>query len=259
MACPWRSSLLPRARTCSRSRRSPRIWAIAFVSSAPGAGSPTPGTRRFGRRWTGATSFSPRKSARCWGVCPCSRAGSAWTRWPRCALAVMRYRRWSLSAVSLSPRWLSPGNGTAGRGTGSWRRSASTRPSASKRPARSRRSAADTPSILSRSRKARWHGVRFEWQRQKEGLAVLDLERDNLHAAVQWTLDRGNELALPLTAALYGYWLIRGDRRQGLAWLEQALALPPRDASPDRTEALSGAALLARLVGDFARAQQFAE
>src|SRR5262249_40395052 len=109
------------------------------------------------------------------------------------------------------------------------------------------------------ARKARWHGVRFDSQRQREGLAVLDLERDNLHAAVQWTLDRGNELALPLTAALYGYWLIHGDRRQGLAWLKQALALLPRDASPDRAEALSGAALLARLLGDFARAQQFAE
>jgi predicted ATPase/DNA-binding SARP family transcriptional activator len=109
------------------------------------------------------------------------------------------------------------------------------------------------------ARKARWDNIRFDWQRQKEGLAVLDLERDNLHAAVQWTLDRGSGLALPLTAALHSYWLIRGTRRQGLAWLEQALALPPRDASPDRAEALTGAALLARLVGDFARALQYAE
>ena len=109
------------------------------------------------------------------------------------------------------------------------------------------------------ARKARSDDVRFDAQRQQEGLAVLDLERDNLHAAVQWTLDRGSELALPLTAALWSSWLIRGTRRQGLAWLEQALALPPRDASPDRAEALTGAALLARLVGDFTRAQQFAE
>src|SRR5215471_7727814 len=109
------------------------------------------------------------------------------------------------------------------------------------------------------ARKAHWDSVRFDWQRQKEGLAVLDLERDNLNAAVQWTLDRGSGLALPLTAALHSYWLIRGTRRQGLAWLEQALALPPRDASPDRAEALTGAALLARLVGDFARALQYAE
>ena len=52
------------------------------------------------------------------------------------------------------------------------------------------------------ARKARWDNIRFDWQRQKEGLAVLDLERDNLYAAVQWTLDRGSGLALPLTAAL---------------------------------------------------------
>ena len=55
------------------------------------------------------------------------------------------------------------------------------------------------------------------------------------------------------------YWLIRGHLRQGLEWLDQALARSPRDASPVRAAALAAAALLARLAGDFARAQSLAE
>src|SRR5205823_9893123 len=59
-----------------------------------------------------------------------------------------------------------------------------------------------------------------------EALEILDRERDNLHAAMRWTLATGSELAVPLAAALWHYWLIRGYLRQGLEWLEHALALP---------------------------------
>jgi len=95
--------------------------------------------------------------------------------------------------------------------------------------------------------------------RKQEGLAALDTERDNLHAAVQRTLATKSGLALRLTAELWHYWLVRGYRRQGLLWLEEALALAANDASPARAEAVAGAALLARLTGDFARAQTLAQ
>jgi predicted ATPase/DNA-binding SARP family transcriptional activator len=91
-----------------------------------------------------------------------------------------------------------------------------------------------------------------------EALEILDRERENLHAALRWTLATGSELAVPLAAALWHYWLIRGYRRQGLEWLERALALPTDAPSPARAVALSGAALLARLLGDFTRAERFA-
>jgi predicted ATPase/DNA-binding SARP family transcriptional activator len=101
--------------------------------------------------------------------------------------------------------------------------------------------------------------VRFDWRRQREGLALLDTERDNLHAAMRWTLERRDELALPLAAALRHYWLPRGYSRQGLQWLEAALALPSETPAAVRAEALAGAALLGRLAGDLWRAERFAE
>lgn len=91
-----------------------------------------------------------------------------------------------------------------------------------------------------------------------EALAVRDEERDNLHAAMRWTLGAGSDLAVPMAAALWRYWLIRGHRVQGLAWLEAALTSPASVASPPRADALAGAALLARLLGDFPRAGRFA-
>jgi predicted ATPase/DNA-binding SARP family transcriptional activator len=91
-----------------------------------------------------------------------------------------------------------------------------------------------------------------------EAFEVLDRERDNLHAAMRWTLEAGSDLAVPMAAALWRYWLVRGHRRQGLQWLEQALTLPTRVPAPPRAIALSGAALLARLQGDFTRAASFA-
>jgi predicted ATPase/DNA-binding SARP family transcriptional activator len=90
-------------------------------------------------------------------------------------------------------------------------------------------------------------------------LAELDLERDNLQAAMRWAVATRNDLALPLAATLWRYWLIRGDRRQGLAWLEQALGLPHPAQSTARSVALAGAALLARLLGDFSAAGSHAQ
>jgi len=92
-----------------------------------------------------------------------------------------------------------------------------------------------------------------------EALETLDRERDNLHAAMDWALSSHSDLALPLAAQLRHYWLIRGNLRQGLDWLEQALARATTTRSPTRTSALAGAALLARLLGDFTRAERLAD
>ncbi len=92
-----------------------------------------------------------------------------------------------------------------------------------------------------------------------EALAIRDQERDNVHAAMRWTLATGSDLAVPLGAALWRYWVIRGYRRQGLDWLEQALTVPTSAPSSPRADALAGAALLSRLLGDFARAGRFAQ
>ena len=101
--------------------------------------------------------------------------------------------------------------------------------------------------------------VRFSWEQQRAGLERLDRERDNLHAAVEWTLQSGSELALPLAASLRLYWNLRGFRRQGVGWLERALASPHAAEPPLLAEGFAGAALLARLCGDLPRARRHAE
>ena len=58
-----------------------------------------------------------------------------------------------------------------------------------------------------------------------EALEILDQERNNLHAAMEWAVTNRSDLALPLATRLRHYWLIRGYLRQGLEWLEQALAV----------------------------------
>jgi predicted ATPase/DNA-binding SARP family transcriptional activator len=91
-------------------------------------------------------------------------------------------------------------------------------------------------------------------ERKVHALELFDQERDNLHSAMRWTLDSGSNLAVPMAAALWRYWLVRGYRRQGLEWLEQALRLPAGAPGPPRAIALAGAALLARLLGDLSGA-----
>lgn len=91
-----------------------------------------------------------------------------------------------------------------------------------------------------------------------EALARLDRERDNMRAAMRWTVATGSDLAVPLAASLWRHWLIRGQRRQGLAWLAQALSLPDGPPTPPRAVALAGAALLARLLGEIDTAGSFA-
>ena len=90
-------------------------------------------------------------------------------------------------------------------------------------------------------------------------MALLDAERSNLDAAMQWSVDHQSDVAIALAAELRHYWLIRGYLGQGLAWLDQALGQSPSEVSRTRAAGLAGAALLARLAGDFVRAKSFAE
>ena len=101
--------------------------------------------------------------------------------------------------------------------------------------------------------------VRFAPDEQRAGLAILDAERENMHAAVQWAVANEPDLALPLAVELRHYWLIRGHQRQGLDWLDDALACAPPDPSSIRVQGLAAAALLARISGEFERARSFAE
>jgi predicted ATPase/DNA-binding SARP family transcriptional activator len=89
-------------------------------------------------------------------------------------------------------------------------------------------------------------------------LARFDAERPNLGAAFRWLLGRADhERALRLAAALWQLWSTR-HLREGLDWLERALAAPPgREGTPvTRAKARKIAGELALFLRDNARARR---
>jgi predicted ATPase/DNA-binding SARP family transcriptional activator len=82
---------------------------------------------------------------------------------------------------------------------------------------------------------------------QLRWLARLAAERDNLHAALRWAVDRGEAAtALRLAAALGWYWTLTSARAEALEWTAKALALPGDEApAAARAQVLAFRALTA--------------
>ena len=91
-------------------------------------------------------------------------------------------------------------------------------------------------------------------------LRKLETEHDNLRAALRWFLRRGEtELGLRLAAALgKDFWRTRERLREGLEWLEAALA-SGGDPSPTRAKALAYAGWIAWERLDFERSTVLSE
>ena len=94
---------------------------------------------------------------------------------------------------------------------------------------------------------------------QAAWLARLAREHDNLRAALQSALDRGESaLGLRVAGGLGKFWLRGGHQREGRRWLAALLALAPDEddaaAVAARATALEGAAGLAEDAHDFAGA-----
>jgi predicted ATPase/class 3 adenylate cyclase len=83
----------------------------------------------------------------------------------------------------------------------------------------SRRRHAGVYLALAERAESRLHGPE-----QMAWLAVLELERGNVQAALAWCLERAPELALRLVGALYWFWHLHSHLRDGRAWLEAVLA-----------------------------------
>ncbi len=82
---------------------------------------------------------------------------------------------------------------------------------------------------------------------QLDWLARLEVEHDNLRAALQWAGAAASpvETALRLAGALARFWYLHGYWSEGRAWLQQALAEPLPDTAPPglrraRARALAG-------------------
>ncbi|MDQ3862341.1 MAG: tetratricopeptide repeat protein [Actinomycetota bacterium] len=90
-------------------------------------------------------------------------------------------------------------------------------------------------------------------------LEHLDIEHDNMRAALSWALESGEAgLGLRLAGALWRFWWMRGHYSEGRRWLEEALA-NDEGASAARAKALEAVGWLADDQGDIDRAVAAAE
>ena len=90
-------------------------------------------------------------------------------------------------------------------------------------------------------------------------LAMLDAERDNLRAAMQWAIEtRRGELSLRLAGALWWYWEIHGYYAEALSWLERALAVGEEEGIESRWQAkvFFGAGAVAYRHRDLGRSEE---
>jgi predicted ATPase/class 3 adenylate cyclase len=95
---------------------------------------------------------------------------------------------------------------------------------------------------------------------QKGWLSQLEMEHDNLRAALEWTkVGEGcAEAGLRLAGALHRFWAMGGYLSEGREWLEGAVKRTEAP-SPARAKAIFGAAALAFGQGDYVRAEDLSE
>jgi predicted ATPase/class 3 adenylate cyclase len=96
---------------------------------------------------------------------------------------------------------------------------------------------------------------------QAEWLDRLDLELDNLRAAIAFSLRRGDAAAgIGLAAALRIFWKARGHASEGVDALRALLGLPgAQDATVLRATALASAAYLLEQTGGYATAAEYCD
>jgi non-specific serine/threonine protein kinase len=89
-------------------------------------------------------------------------------------------------------------------------------------------------------------------------LARLDVEHDNLRAALEWSLSSGQAgAAVQMAGALHFFWYVRGYFSEGASWLEAALGQIGNETGPVAGavgRALRGRGWMAHAQGDFAAA-----
>jgi predicted ATPase len=81
-------------------------------------------------------------------------------------------------------------------------------------------------------------------------LERLEVEHDNLRAALRWAGESRPEMGLRLAGALYWFWYHRGYQSEGRGWYERALSEAPAARTTTRAQKLSRAGYLALAQGD---------
>src|SRR5205823_4743922 len=86
---------------------------------------------------------------------------------------------------------------------------------------------------------------------RKEWLERMDIEHNNIRAALAWYGEHDPPAALRLAASMPAFWSLRGHHTEGRQRLGELLGLVP-DESTARVSALNGAGWLAIDQGDYA-------
>ena len=99
-----------------------------------------------------------------------------------------------------------------------------------------------------------------EWKTPLEAqwIARLEMQHDNLRAALQWSLaaDPSAQTSLRFVSSLVPYWRSRGNPSEGRAWFDEALRLDKTGVPTlARAQALRGAGLIAYLQCDYPAAR----
>jgi predicted ATPase/DNA-binding CsgD family transcriptional regulator len=93
----------------------------------------------------------------------------------------------------------------------------------------------------------------------KELLEQIEIEHDNLRAALTWSVEHEPETALRLAAAIGPFWSKRSHWMEGRSWLERVLESEALPESRERAMALGRAAAIVGDQGDFDRARHYYE
>ena len=95
---------------------------------------------------------------------------------------------------------------------------------------------------------------------QRRWLDRLEIDLDNIRAALTWALDGPDaETALRLASALRHFWLARGYLVEGRDWLERALAREEHVDMSTRAQAMFAAGELSFFLNDYSRARTLAD
>jgi hypothetical protein len=88
----------------------------------------------------------------------------------------------------------------------------------------------------------------------------LEIENDNLRAALDWACLTNAEAGLKLGGALRQFWTVRSYWNEGREWLRRILALPAAQVrTTARAKAINSAAFLAQMQDDTASAERLYE
>ncbi|MCI0550829.1 MAG: tetratricopeptide repeat protein [Anaerolineae bacterium] len=95
---------------------------------------------------------------------------------------------------------------------------------------------------------------------QREWANRLELEHNNLRAALTWSLESDQaEAGLQMAGALARFWLTNGHLSEGKQWLEKMLMAGKGTRSREQAKALHASSILSRYMGDYIRAKALAD